>query len=174
MGYTNDYDLPEWEHPSDYGGFSPDGDFIIASVHRDSTLLERCNWESWQEFQNEMNAKHEARDNPDLVSGEDTTYVYEFRASHWAVGWVDYMLIRRDAPDEIQAKAYEMLGALADYPILDEEKFSNMEHEEAQELWEDSDEEDREYWLKQADLDLALASEECYPEGLHGYLIADL
>ena len=36
--------MQAWEHPSDYGGFSPDGDFVLLSQHRDSDVLSRSNW----------------------------------------------------------------------------------------------------------------------------------
>lgn len=38
--------LPEraWKHPECYGGFSPDGDYLILSRHRDSDILSESNW----------------------------------------------------------------------------------------------------------------------------------
>ena len=51
---------------------------------------------------------------------------------HWAVGWIDGYAIRvfRDGQITDAFKAYHELSAqLADYPILDEEDYSNREYE---------------------------------------------
>ena len=124
----NDYDLPQWEHPRDYGGFSPDGDYLIAAQNRDSDALERSNFDR-------IKADLEAFDER-LQSDDCEYYVYTFTANHWAVGWVEYLLIKQDAPDALQRQAYEILGALSDYPVYDESHFSELEFNEASEYWE--------------------------------------
>jgi hypothetical protein len=37
--------LTPWVRPDHYAGFNPVGDFVILSRHRDSDLLENCNFE---------------------------------------------------------------------------------------------------------------------------------
>ena len=37
--------LHRWSHPSDYGGHSPDGDYMMCGQSRDSDALERSNYE---------------------------------------------------------------------------------------------------------------------------------
>ena len=132
----NEYDLPEWEHPDSYFGFNPEGDFVLAAHHRDSKVLDECNYLSFKEGIEELEAE---LDPPTTSRHEQTTWVYEFSASHWGVGWVEYLMLRRDAPDKLQAYAYETLAALADYPVLDEMLLSEMEGMEAEERYYNMD-----------------------------------
>ena len=34
----------KWVHPNSYAGFSPDGDYLIVTQHRESDALDRSNW----------------------------------------------------------------------------------------------------------------------------------
>jgi hypothetical protein len=119
----NEYDLPEWETPADYGGYSPVGDYVVAAIHRDSPLLDRCNWSVW---------------NSELAKLDPEGWYWEtFRAGHWAVGWVEYIIVKRDARDDVLRLCRELLDALADYPILDELLYNEREHEAICDLWTD-------------------------------------
>jgi len=106
-----------WEHPFDYGGYSPNGAYIFASVNRDSSLLEQSNWDC-------------------INKAFDNEFVITWRAGHWAVGWVEYFGIAENAPDEMIIEAAEIVAALADYPILDESDYSERQYEAVQEYWE--------------------------------------
>lgn len=125
--------LTRWEHPSDYGGFSPDGDFLILSQHRDSSALDRSNYVcAFEEL------KRVAAQFPDVPEDYDDGregWVYDFRAGHWAVGWVEYLLVRSDAPEEVLQAAADIVCSLADYPVLDEGHFSELEYSEAAAYW---------------------------------------
>ena len=109
-----------WSHPSDYGGYSPDGAYIFASVNRDSNLLDQSNWDS-------INKAFEPF---------DQDFVITWRAGHWAVGWVEYFGIAENAPDEMIIEAAEIVAALEDYPILDESDYSERQYEAVQDYWE--------------------------------------
>jgi len=52
--------------------------FVVAAVHRDSSARERWNFRRKE-------ARYRAAADDDLVAVE--------RFSHWAVGWVDYLLV---------------------------------------------------------------------------------
>lgn len=55
---------------------------------------------------------------------------------HWACGWVEYMMIRADAPKELIEKANEIYSMLKfDYPILNEEDYSKRQEESINEYW---------------------------------------
>jgi hypothetical protein len=118
-----------WKHPDYYGGFSPDGDYLICSQHRDSDALERSNYEC---IGRELGAEafDDGREHP-----EERPVVYDFRARHWAVGWVDYLLVRSDASADILERAGEILAALSDYPVYNEEHFSGLEYNETLDYW---------------------------------------
>lgn len=97
------------------------GDWLVAmGQHRDSDILTRCNW----------NVLIGLLEGPGL----EDAYVIE-RESHWAVGWVEHLLINPACKAAVFiAKA--AMKQIEDYPILDEDAFSTMEHDEAWEEWQ--------------------------------------
>ena len=129
-GIDNPYELPEWSHPDSYGGYSPDADYVIISRNRDSSILENSNYDEALKALEMVESTYDAQGIcPD--GDDDRAYVHDFRAGHWACGWVEYIIVRRDAPLAIQKEAYEILGALEDYPVLNDADFSEREIEQA-------------------------------------------
>lgn len=114
-----------WEHPRDYGGFSPDGDYVVLTHNRDSGLCERSNY-----YCGFRDLKKLARE----LGAEDT--VYDFRAGHWAVGWVEYVIVERHAPEAVLIEAAEIICAIENYCIYDDDDFSNREYEELTHIWD--------------------------------------
>jgi len=90
---------------------------IVMTKSRDSGLLEQSNFEKARE---QLAEEHE----------EDVDVE---RASHWAVGWVDHLMVRvldRKGKATPAAKTFlEIKHALDDYPVLDEEVYSKREYE---------------------------------------------
>ena len=119
--------LTKWEYPSDYGGFSPDGDYLIYSRNRDSSILENCNYEMILEQLTKLSDT--------LVTDEEEPFAYDFRAGHWACGWVEYILISANSPDQLITEAEEIVCALADYPVLNESVYSDKQTEAVYEYW---------------------------------------
>lgn len=173
--YPNPYDHARWESPENYGGFNPVGDFFIHSVHRDSNCLDRSNHEAITEIMEGMNKDFDPRwiKNDGLVSG-DERFFYTFRARHWAVGWVEYLMLRQDAPDEMQAKAYDLLAALANYPLLDDERYSAMQMEEAEWMWDSFNTRDRIEVCAKAGVSIFAARDEVAPPEVMDLLIEDV
>ena len=69
----------------------------------------------------------------EILEGESET-VEVHRFGHWASGWFEIILIDPASP---AAKVGEEIEAsLEDYVILNEDHFSELEHEEAQRVWE--------------------------------------
>ena len=97
-----------------------DGDysdlFVLMCRTRDSDLLAESNWEVALE----------------KLGGESESVVIH-RYSHWAVGWIEYLCVREGTPQ--YGLAQEMEESLDGYPVLDEEHWSNKEHEVADRLW---------------------------------------
>ena len=122
----------EWEHPDNYGGHSPEGHYCVYSRNRDSTILENCNYQAilheLKELDYEVNAKNDFKT-------QESPKVYDFRARHWACGWVEYIIVERDAHNAVLERACEILSALADYPVYDEEEYSNKQNEEIHDYW---------------------------------------
>lgn len=106
FGYSGDLDLGHtWA-------------FVPVSVHRDSDALQRSNYEViYQDMLKRF---------PD-----DTDYT---PCSHWLVGWFDHLTIRLIDENGLETAAseaiQEWLRKLDDYPVADEEHFSNTEYEE--------------------------------------------
>lgn len=99
---------------------------IYHPAHRDSTAIDRCNAESIREaLQDYIDS-----DPPTVV---DTTF------NHWAVGYVDAIIVRvyGDNGDITPAFSvfYDLMCRLQDYPVLDESKLSEMEYDEFLESW---------------------------------------
>lgn len=70
-------------------------------------------------------------------ANEDAEYIdlYELHSfNHWACGWVEIVIVR---PGTAAAEyAAELAESLEDYPVADEEHFSQLETDEAAESWE--------------------------------------
>lgn len=129
-----------WKTPANYGGFSPVGDYCILSRNRDSSLLDESNWDVACES---LNAE-------DHDSGEydSRPAVYTFRAGHWAFGWVEYLMVRPDAPEATLQEAGEILCSLADYPVLSDDDWSRREYEAQCDAWRNASVRDRVEWIR--------------------------
>lgn len=115
-------------------------DYTILYVkHRDSDIVTKSNYEA---IKRKFKFTDGSLELSDVLNMELTCI--EVRTSHWAVGYIDTLLIRNDAVNEL-ALAEEIHKALDDYPLLDEELYSEMEEEEYGKesvyvsLWESKD-----------------------------------
>ena len=161
-----------WKTPRDYGGFSPVGDYVIATTNRDADALTRSNWEC---IGRDMGAvdwgpSERTRNYPAGKDWEARPAVYTWRAGHWAVGWVEYMMIRADASEDVLTAAGETVCALADYPIYNEDHFTDLEFNEACEFWERSSVADRVDYLQRAGLCIFAARRDTLPDDPAGSL----
>lgn len=101
------------------------GDWLIAyTTTRDADCLARSNWECFVELLTGQSAHTGAKGSSDLT---DCVAIEE--ASHWAVGWVQYLIIRPDAAEQI-AEARAARADLENYPVLNDTHYSNLEYEE--------------------------------------------
>lgn len=128
--------LNKWQHPSDYGGFSPAGDYMICGQSRDSDALERSNYRRIFADLIEKAESLGCQDNGIDGEGNESDMVYDFRAGHWAVGWVEQVLICSNAPQELIDFAESIQDALSSYPVYDESDFCELEFNEAADYWE--------------------------------------
>lgn len=124
--------LTYWETPPYYAGFDPVGDIIIATQHRDSSLLDQSNFDVAKARLEK--ALGDANDVPDNDPDSEAP-CYTFSTSHWAVGWVEYLMLCKDAPQASIDEARKIASELSCYPILDEMEYSEREHEAAHDTW---------------------------------------
>ena len=126
--------LTVWSTPSYYFGFSPVGDYLLYSKNRDSSLLDESNFDAIKK-----SFKHLNIDAPqfEYSTGDESLggYLYEFRASHCIVGYVDYLLLRQDAPQEYLDIATAVEDRLDCYPILDEQDYGERQHDTIISFW---------------------------------------
>lgn len=106
FAYFGDLEAPPW------------GQLGFAGQHRDSDALDRSNHEVIRD------ALLEARPDSFRVEGY----------SHFLVGWVDVIRIDTSDPQAVAA-AKSWHDALENYPVADDEHFSQTEHEEDQEYY---------------------------------------
>ncbi len=107
--------------------FGERGEWLIAfAVHRDSDTITRSNFRCAEKALRALLTVKEWQ-------GEFTPIQIE-RFNHWAVGWVDYLIVDPACTEAVQT-AEEMRASVEDYPLLNEEDHSALEQEEADEMW---------------------------------------
>ena len=150
--------LTPWTKPDYYAGFSPDGDYCIVTKNRESSLLEQSNF---------------ARITEDLIAdaerlGEEPSdgefWVYTWSARHWACGWVEYVMVRKDAPASLLEIAGEIVGDLEGYPVYDESHYSDLQCEEIAQYWERCGTRERMEWCRDAGVSIFAARSANVPE----------
>lgn len=115
------------EHSSSAAYWGENGHWLIAcAMTRDSDALGRSNFRC---FAASLKALPEVKE----WQGEFSPVTIE-RSSHWACGWVDYLVIDPECGAAV-ALADELRGKLEDYPMLDESDWSEEESKEADETW---------------------------------------
>lgn len=133
----NDY---RWTTPDSYAGFNPVGDFIAYTRTRDSSsILEESNYKQIFEHLKKFAADYGC---PEFVEGDKRSeydWVYDFRASHWACGWIETILVRNDAPQPIIDEFIEVVGAMADYPVFDESHYLELQMSACDKFWQELD-----------------------------------
>lgn len=102
---------------------------VVMTKHRDADCLSRSNFRCALQLLG-GNGNEGAKGSQEI---NDNLAIEE--ASHWAVGWLQYLIINPEAK-ELVAKAERMLEKLEDYPVLSDADFSNLETEEANEVWQ--------------------------------------
>ncbi len=110
--------LIRWTRPDSYFGAEWLEYFSSGfGQSRDSSALERSNF---------ICALRE-------LGGESETVIV-VREGHWAVGWVEWIAIHESDGAALR-KADELVKCYRDYPVVDEDHFTSLEDEDAQEIW---------------------------------------
>lgn len=144
----------QWETPGSYMGPQYHGYVMLISTNRDADILGRSNWEAACEM---------------FPETEDETVIHA-GASHWACGWVSYIMIKFDGMEDnlqqrlIMYKALRTWEALQDYPVIDDGLYSEMEHNEYLEYAEQEADSVALVVCKNFGLDESLAEDEDFRE----------
>jgi hypothetical protein len=106
-------ELTSWKKSENYMGEEYPDYYVLPFGHtRDSTLLEEANFQA---------ALKE-------LGGENAPGVLVPRAGHWAVGWVEPLLVKKDVKKTVE-KAEELVDRFEQYPVLDDDLYYRMEYE---------------------------------------------
>lgn len=92
---------------------------VPVSRTRDSDVLEESNFEAATK----------------ILGGERQNIMEIHRFGHWGPGWFEIMIVNPRAGKTMR-KAMSIESALANYPVLDEDDYSQREWEEMTEIWE--------------------------------------
>ncbi len=99
---------------------NPPWGWTHVSHHRDSDLLDESNWETISK---------------DLLERFPDSFVIE-RSNHFLVGWCEQLRVNTEDLEAIDA-LLEWQESLDNYPVADDEDYSQHEHEAALEAWDD-------------------------------------
>jgi hypothetical protein len=106
-----------WDSLANYTGQSDfPGWFVLVTRNRDSDCLTESN------FRSALKA----------LGGESET-VEVHRFGHWACGWWEALCVKEGS--EQFTIAQDIAEKLEDYPVVDEDDWSELEHEEASRVW---------------------------------------
>lgn len=175
----------KWERPEYYAGFNPDMDYLLYARHRESQLVEESNMavirrelgkiiEALPEEQREPVPTDAAEmDAFGMAKSEAMTrefWVYTWRASHPMVGWVEYLMLRGDAPAVLKDRADALLSGLEDYPIADDDHYSELQWEAIDKYWEAASESEKKQWFEGTEHEFDPADPEATPEQVRDML----
>lgn len=110
--------LKLWTMPDNYMGEVWPGYYVFLGQHRDSDSLTRSNFICGLKE----------------IGGETET-VQVVRERHWAVGWVEWIAIHQDDEKALEIADHIMDG-LEDYPVVNEDHWSDLEWTEAHDYWQ--------------------------------------
>ena len=105
--------LPKWQSAPNYLGKEYSDYYIVLNRTRDSNSLEESNFETALS----------------MLGGESETVII-IHSGHWAVGWIEFLAIHESDKEKLKL-GETILQKLNDYPILNEEDYSNRQWEKA-------------------------------------------
>ncbi len=117
--------LKPYSRPSNYIGATWGDYFVFLGRNRDSDALSRANFDAALK---DIGGENSADDE------NETPLVLVVRENHWACGWIEWIAIHKSQTETLE-KADTILQKLEDYPVVDEELWSNYEEEEAGQVW---------------------------------------
>ena len=127
--------LTYWTRPENYGGANPEGFIVVATRYRDSSILRESNFETAQKRIADV-LGHDIEEVCELRDGSHAFPVFSImRTGHWAVGWVEYLLLAPNAPERAIDEARSIARNLDDYSVLDADDYSRREWDAAIESW---------------------------------------
>jgi hypothetical protein len=135
--------LKKWEHPgagfiiwNDEDQETRERSYDVLWQHRESDVLTETNFKVALE---RLEAKEAALGG----SQDELPWVRVERDSSDLVGWVEAIYIADTAPEELLQCADDLLASLKDYPVLDEDRWSQAENESVNDYWDSAPEREK-------------------------------
>ena len=100
----------QWNRADNYCGEDYSNYIRVVGQCRDSDLLEQSNFQTALE----------------MLGGEQDNKVIVVRSSHWAVGWVECILVSKKSKKHLKT-ALDIHNKLESYPVLDESDYYERE-----------------------------------------------
>lgn len=160
MNATEHLEDCKWVRPDSYMGHNPVGDYVVYTQNRDSSILEEVNYKL---ILKQLLAIATDDD-------KDNSKVYDFRASHWGCGWIEYIIVAQGASDRVLELAGEIVCSLADYPILSDSAYSEAQAEATYNYWSKNSISERMYMCRDAKVSIFSARNEETPEQVELHL----
>lgn len=117
--------LKLWTIPESWYGKHWEGYYVFLGKHRDSDILTVCNYDVAYSRIESLNTEFD---------GKNT--IVKVSESHWAVGWIEWIAIHESNIPALKL-ADSIQSEINEYPILDEEKHTQMEEKEANRIWKE-------------------------------------
>ena len=125
-------DLKAWKRPDSYMGHQYWGYVGLCGQSRDSDTVERSNFERIQE-----DAEKECGSREYNWLEEAMPVIETAHASHWAVGWVETLMVYWADVKALDFAA-SVRKALEGYPVYDDEHHSELAYEESEETYDNN------------------------------------
>ncbi len=116
--------MNKWKAASNYVGQDYSEYYVIYSQNRDSGTLERSNFECIT-----------AALDPKMDTDDANENVITVRASHWACGWVEDIMIH-ESDIKALAHAEDIEAQIEAYPVYNDDHYYQLCHEEDREIWQ--------------------------------------
>jgi len=138
--------LKRWSLPDSYAGAHWPEYFVFLAQHRESDSLTRSNFICGLK----------------AIGGESETVIV-VRERHWAVGWLEWIAIHESDITALQ-NADGIACALEDYPVVNEDHWSELEWNEAVEYWQCMSIRGRAEYCERAGVSIFAARRDYFPQ----------
>lgn len=136
-------ELSIWRTPKCYAGFDPVGHIVIASMHRESSILAQSNyWMTQHRLVKVGNAvpvrlEDIVHDGPfSRFDPDEAPAFYDWQAGDSMVGWIRYLMISpKKASPALVKTALAIVEALKQYPILSDADYRERQIEAMESYW---------------------------------------
>jgi len=127
-------ELERWVRAANYCGDDFSDYYVVCGQHRDSGCVQQSNFIVATQ----------------RLGGENEPEVIIARSSHWAVGWVENLMVHKDAEEKVMI-ATDIVNDIEKCGVLDDDHWYDMRQEEVSqlidEIKQDIAEGNAKYWI---------------------------